>query len=88
MSETSEALVVDVRGLQCPLPVLKTAKRMKPLPPGAAVVVLTTDPMAAVDIPHFCREAGHRLVSFGKQDAGEMRFEILKSAETAKAGRP
>lgn len=78
MSETTETLIVDVRGLQCPLPVLKTARRMKPLPPGAAVTVLTTDPMAAVDVPHFCREEGHRLVSASKQEGGEMRFEIVK----------
>ena len=78
MSETEAALIVDVRGLQCPLPVLKTAKRMKPLPPGAAVVVLTTDPMAAVDVPNFCREEGHRLLAATKQEGSEMRFEIVK----------
>lgn len=77
MSETSEALTVDVRGLQCPLPVLKTAKRMKPLAPGATVVVLTTDPMAAIDVPHFCREEGHRLIAAEEQEGG-MRFEIVK----------
>jgi tRNA 2-thiouridine synthesizing protein A len=87
MSETEEALIVDVRGLQCPLPVLKTAKRMKPLPPGAAVVVLTTDPMAAIDVPHFCREEGHRLVSAEKQDCGEMRFEIVKAGAARGARR-
>lgn len=86
MSETTEALIVDVRGLQCPLPVLKTAKRMKPLPPGAAVVVLTTDPMAAIDVPHFCREEGHRLVAATKE-AGGMRFEIVKAAGPAKEAR-
>ena len=48
-----EAMTIDVRGLKCPLPVLKTAKRMSPLAAGARVVVLTTDPMAAIDIPHY-----------------------------------
>jgi tRNA 2-thiouridine synthesizing protein A len=72
-----QPLIIDVRGLQCPLPVLKTAKRMGPLPAGAAVVVLATDPMAAVDVPHFCQEAGHRLVASTK-DGEEMRFEIVK----------
>lgn len=78
MSEATETLTVDVRGLQCPLPVLKTAKRMKPLRPGAVVVVLTTDPVAAIDVPHFCREEGHRLVSAERLEGDEMRFEIVK----------
>ena len=78
MSETTDTLTVDVRGLQCPLPVLKTAKRMKPLPAGAVVVVLTTDPMAAIDVPNFCREEGHRLVAATKVGPGAMRFEIVK----------
>ena len=69
--------MIDVRGLKCPLPVLKTAKRMEPLAPGARVVVLTTDPMAAIDIPHFCSQNGHRLIGRG-EDAGALRFEIRK----------
>jgi tRNA 2-thiouridine synthesizing protein A len=71
-------LTIDVRGLKCPLPVLKTAKRMVPLAAGARVIVLTTDPMAAIDIPHFCQENGHRLLAKGEQD-GALRFEIEKA---------
>lgn len=83
MTDTTESLTIDVRGLQCPLPVLKTAKRMQPLAPGAVVVVLTTDPMAAIDVPNFCREEGHRLVSAESQGEGEMRFEIVKGGRAA-----
>ncbi len=72
-----ETLIIDVRGLKCPLPVLKTAKRMMPLEKGARVVVLTTDPMSAIDIPHFCRENGHLLLTSGDED-GALRFEIEK----------
>lgn len=72
-----EEMLIDVRGLKCPLPVLKTAKRMEPLSQGARVVVLTTDPMAAIDIPHFCSENGHLLLAQGEDD-GAMRFEIRK----------
>lgn len=73
-----ETMTIDVRGLKCPLPVLKTAKRMSTLAAGARVIVLTTDPMAAIDIPHFCRENGHRLVDTSKQDQ-VLKFEIEKS---------
>ena len=75
-----EAVTIDVRGLKCPLPVLKTAKRMEPHPKGARFVVLTTDPMAAIDIPHFCSEKGHRLVEQSREE-GELRFEIEKGPE-------
>lgn len=74
----TEPLMIDVRGLKCPLPVLKTAKRMAPLGAGSRVVVLTTDPMAAIDIPHFCREHGHILLATGDLD-GALRFEIEKT---------
>jgi len=73
-----DVLTIDVRGLKCPLPVLKTAKRMVPLAAGARVIVLTTDPMAAIDIPHFCQENGHRLLASREQD-GTLHFEIEKA---------
>jgi tRNA 2-thiouridine synthesizing protein A len=73
-----DAVVIDVRGLKCPLPVLKTARRMQDHPPGTRFVVLATDPLAAVDVPHFCNENGHRLVAKEEQ-GGELRFEIEKA---------
>jgi tRNA 2-thiouridine synthesizing protein A len=50
-----EPIIVDARGLKCPLPVLKAEKALAQLPAGAELVVLATDPMARVDIPLFCR---------------------------------
>lgn len=52
----------DLRGLNCPLPVLKTQKRMRALAEGDRLWVRTSDPLAAIDIPNFCREKGHTLV--------------------------
>jgi tRNA 2-thiouridine synthesizing protein A len=72
-----EALVVDVRGLKCPLPALKTARRMRSYSSGTRFVVHATDPMAAIDIPNFCREEGHRLLA-SSNDSGVLRFEIEK----------
>ncbi len=72
-----ELVTIDVRGLKCPLPVLKTARRMMPHPAGTRFVVLTTDPLAAIDVPHFCNEGGHRLIIQTSQD-GELHFEIEK----------
>lgn len=59
----SSETVYDLRGLKCPLPVLKTRKKLTSLPAKARLWVETTDPMAVIDIPHFCAENGHRLVS-------------------------
>lgn len=50
---------VDCEGLLCPLPVLRAAKRLRALPPGAVLCVRATDRMAAVDLPHFCTQTGH-----------------------------
>ena len=73
----SEAVLIDVRGLKCPLPVLKTARRMAPYPTGTRFLVLTTDPMAAIDVPHFCNENGHILLADAREGE-ELRFEIEK----------
>lgn len=67
--------VYDLRGLNCPLPVLKTRRRMREMPPGDRVWVETTDPLAAIDIPNFCRESGHDLVEAVPFDGGR-RFLI------------
>ncbi len=72
-----EAQLIDLRGLKCPLPVLKTARRMRPHGAGARFVVLTDDPMAAIDVPNFCRESGHRLVA-STREGKVLRFEIEK----------
>ncbi|PQO22312.1 preprotein translocase subunit TatB [Rhodobacteraceae bacterium WD3A24] len=54
---------IDASGLLCPLPVLKARKRLKALAPGAVLRMICTDPAARVDVPHFCNEAGHDLLT-------------------------
>ncbi len=68
---------LDLRGLKCPLPVLKTRRKMLQLPEDSMIAVDTTDPLAAIDIPHFCTEDGHELVSQEKTETGH-RFVIRK----------
>jgi len=72
---------IDVRGLQCPLPVLKARKRLKSLDNGDVLMVMATDPAAIIDFPHFCNEAGHELVSTDEAD-GILTFVIRKSHTT------
>lgn len=54
---------LDLSGLLCPLPVLKARKKLEAMTSGSELVVLATDPMAAIDMPHFCNEQGHELLS-------------------------
>lgn len=69
--------VYDLKGLKCPLPVLKTRKRLADMARGAELIVETTDPLAVIDIPHFCTENGHDLVSSEKTETGH-RFSIRR----------
>lgn len=63
---------VDARGLLCPLPVLKARKRLMALAPGQVLRLLASDPMAAVDVPHFCRQAGHEILSEGEAEGARL----------------
>jgi len=54
---------LDATGLLCPLPVLKARKRLQALTSGQTLTVLADDPAAIVDMPHYCVEAGHILLS-------------------------
>ena len=68
--------IIDCRGLKCPLPVLKTEKRIAQVKPGTRLIVLATDPIAKIDIPLFCTQNGHE---YEMTVEGEvMRFAIVK----------
>lgn len=54
---------LDAVGLLCPLPVLKARKRLQSLNSGDDLTILADDPAAVIDVPHFCAEAGHVLIS-------------------------
>jgi tRNA 2-thiouridine synthesizing protein A len=68
---------LDLMGLKCPLPVLKSRRRLRDLESGALLEIQTSDPLAAIDIPHFCNEDGHTLISVEKDGDGH-RFVIRK----------
>jgi tRNA 2-thiouridine synthesizing protein A len=70
----------DLRGLNCPLPVLRARKRLAAMAPGARLIVETTDPLAAVDIPAFCREDGHRLIA-SESVLGGRRFTLERGSD-------
>ncbi len=61
MSPVSDETTIDLRGLKCPLPELRTRKALSRLAPGAVLVVECTDPLAAIDIPNLVRQTGDTL---------------------------
>lgn len=78
------ALSLDLRGLKCPLPVLRLRKALESAEPGAAFLVSCTDPMAAIDIPHLVRETGDALES-SEQRGDVLLFRVRKSFRTGKS---
>lgn len=59
---------LDLRGLKCPLPALKTRKALSGLGAGERIAVECTDPLASIDIPNLVRETGDVLEHQGHQD--------------------
>ena len=76
---TIEAKVIDARGLNCPLPVLRLRKYLLSAPPGALVELLATDRAALKDVPSFCAAHGHAVETLASQGK-DLRFRIVAAA--------
>ncbi len=70
---------LDLKGLICPLPVLRTQKVMRSLPNTAVIEVLATDPSTVKDFQAFCEASGHILQDWHEVD-GIFTFRIEKRA--------
>jgi tRNA 2-thiouridine synthesizing protein A len=75
----AEPVILDTKGLRCPLPVLKARKALKDMPQGAVLRVLATDPGAVKDFQNFCKTTGNHLAASGEA-AGVFTFDIEKRA--------
>ena len=67
-------LVVDCRGMRCPLPVIELARRITEVPVGAVVAVVADDPAAATDVPAWCRLRGHSYLGTGEPVDGAASY--------------
>jgi tRNA 2-thiouridine synthesizing protein A len=67
-TDTTGATVINLRGLKCPLPALRTRKALSRLPAGTTIVVECTDPLAEIDIPNLVRETGDDLLDKARRD--------------------
>ena len=59
---------LDTRGLLCPLPVLKLRKLVKSTKKKDKIKLITDDPAAIVDVPHFCNEQGHKILESSNEN--------------------
>jgi tRNA 2-thiouridine synthesizing protein A len=69
--------VLDLRGLNCPQPVLRAKKALRTIPVGGVLVLECTDPLSVIDIPHFARQTGHALAAQERRGALYV-FRIVK----------
>jgi tRNA 2-thiouridine synthesizing protein A len=69
--------VLDVKGLNCPLPILRAKKALKDIPTGGTLQVLATDPGAVKDFEAFCRTTGNELVD-SSADGDVLSFTIKR----------
>ena len=74
------AMSLNLQGLSCPLPIIKTAKAMKELAPGQLLEVFATDPGSVPDFKAWARATGNPLVE-SSQEAGVFHFVLKKKEE-------
>ncbi len=76
---------LDLTGLKCPLPALKTRKALKRLKPGERIEVHCTDPLSAIDIPNLIRETGDK-VEITERAGQRIVFVIEKASGPVSKG--
>ncbi len=78
MADGTNTKVLDLKGLLCPMPVVKMAKAIKEVDPGQTIEAFATDPGVMADIPAWCRTTGNELVSLEKMDK-QFRFVVRRT---------
>jgi tRNA 2-thiouridine synthesizing protein A len=73
---------LDLSGLKCPLPVLRTRKALLALSPGERLKVICTDPLAGIDVPNLIRETGDVLED-QRDETTRISFVIRKAGSPA-----
>jgi tRNA 2-thiouridine synthesizing protein A len=78
------ARTLDLRGLRCPVPLLRTREALPGLPAGETLIVLATDPEAPIDLAALAADEG--LVFAVEESAGEWRIELRAGARGSPSG--
>lgn len=72
--------ILDTKGFNCPIPVLKARRAMRTLEAGDELTLLATDPASMIDVPHFCNTTGHELIDSTEED-GVFTYRIRKAGD-------
>ena len=68
---------LDLSGLECPLPILKTKKKLNEILSGDIINIICTDPGSQRDFEAFARQTGHQLIE-SKQESNFFLFKLKK----------
>ena len=77
-SQKKYSLVINTLGLRCPLPLLKVQKDLKLLRKSREALVITDDPMAEIDLKHFCLNNSYLLIEVENKEGGDEQFFSIK----------
>jgi len=80
---SGDDVFLALQGLNCPRPVLRRATAGRAVAPGTRVRVIATDPMAKLDVAHFCRTKGHMLLETGEEE-GVLSFLVETGEDAAR----
>jgi tRNA 2-thiouridine synthesizing protein A len=69
--------VLDAKGLNCPLPILKARRALQGVPAGGLLEIHATDPGSVKDFDAFCRQTGNELLS-SSQEGNVFKFVIKR----------
>jgi tRNA 2-thiouridine synthesizing protein A len=78
MTDVKGDKMLDLKGLLCPIPIVKMAKAIKEVQVGQVIEAYATDPGVMADIPAWCRTTGNELVTLEKVDK-QFHFLVRRS---------
>ncbi len=68
MTDATITKTMDLKGLLCPMPIVKLSKAIKEVEIGQSIEAIATDPGVMADVPAWCRTTGNELVALEKQE--------------------
>ena len=77
-SQKKYSLVINTTGLRCPLPLLKIQKNIYSLKKNREALIITDDPMAEIDLKHFCSNNNYLLKEIKNNQGGDEKFFLIK----------
>jgi len=78
-------VVIDTRGLFCPLPVIKTSQALQNIDPGGLIEVIADDPAIVLDLPAWCHSNGHTI---RRREKRERTYRFIVEKGGAAGGEP